>query len=420
VSDLRITGGRPLRGRVRVPGDKSISHRALMLAALAEGTSAVRGLSDGDDVHRTRTAVEALGAVVEGERILGGRTRLHEAPDVIDVGNSGTTIRLLAGLCAGFDWLTVMTGDASIRRRPMARVAEPLRAMGAEVEGRSGTLPPLVVRGGGLKGMSHELTVPSAQVKSAILLAALSAEGETVVTQRPRTRAHTEELLALAGADVALSPDGLTVTVRPGNLRPFELVVPGDPSQAAFWLVAAGIVPGSDVVVENVYLGPARDGFVRVLARMGLAVERVGESDLRASYRGPLHATEVSSEEVPGLIDEIPVLAVAAAVADGTTLFSGVGELRVKESDRMAAIGIQLSALGAAVELDGDRLVVHGTGGRLRATHVDSGGDHRMAMALAVAGLAADGETWVGGWDAVTTSYPRFEDDLRGLLQPCA
>jgi 3-phosphoshikimate 1-carboxyvinyltransferase len=401
---------------VRVPGDKSISHRALILGALADGTSRVWGLSEGDDVRRTRAAVEALGARMDGERITGGRARLHEPEDVLDVGNSGTTIRLLAGLCAGFDWLTVLTGDASVRRRPMARVAEPLRAMGAEVEGRSGTLPPLVVRGGSLKGMTCELTVPSAQVKSAVLLAGLSAEGETVVVQRPRTRAHTEELLALAGADVAVSDDGFTVTVAPGALQPFALDVPGDPSQAAFWLVAAGIVPGSDVVAENVYLGPARDGFLPVLQRMGLPLERVGERDVRARFGGALRGTEVQPEEIPGLIDEIPVLAVAAAAAEGTTSFAGVEELRVKESDRMAAIATQLGSLGAVVELDGDRLVVHGTSGRLQGGHVDAGGDHRMAMALAVAGLASDGETVVEGWESVATSYPGFEDDLAALV----
>ena len=416
MTELTVTGGRPLRGRVRVPGDKSISHRALMLGALAEGTSIVRGLSDGDDVERTRRAVEALGAVVGEGRITGGRRRLHEPADVIDVGNSGTTIRLLAGLCAGFDWLTVLTGDASVRRRPMGRVAEPLRAMGAEVDSRAGTLPPLVVRGGSLKGMTCELAVPSAQVKSAILLAGLSAEGETVVGQRPRTRAHTEELLALAGADVSVSQDGCTVSLRPSELRPFELTVPGDPSQAAFWLVAAALVPGSDVVVENVYVGPARDGFLNVLGRMGAPVEWVGEGDLRVCHGRRLRATKVRPEEVPGLIDEIPVLAVAAAVAEGTTVFSGVWELRVKESDRMAAIASQLSALGASVELDSDTLVVHGSDAGLRGARVASGGDHRMAMALAVAGLVADGETVVEGWEAVATSYPGFEDHLRGLV----
>ncbi|MFN2505897.1 MAG: 3-phosphoshikimate 1-carboxyvinyltransferase [Acidimicrobiales bacterium] len=417
MSRLTVTGGRPLHGRLRVPGDKSISHRALLLAAVAEGTSVVRGLSDGDDVARTAAAIQALGAVVNGVRIRGGRGLLREPDGVIDVGNSGTTIRLLSGLAAGFDWLTVLTGDASIRSRPMARVAEPLRRMGAGVDGRQGgSLPPLVVRGGDLKAIEYDLPVASAQVKAAVLLAGLSAEGETVVRERVRTRAHTEELLALAGADIRVSDGGRAVSLRRGPLHRFELDVPGDPSQAAFWLVAGCLVSGSDVVVENVYLGPARGGFLDVLARMGASVERVRGADLRAHYHGLLHATDVGPEEMPGLIDEVPVLAVAAALAEGTTTFSGIEELRVKESDRVAAIEAQLSALGARVESDTHRLVVHGSGGRLHGAYVDAGGDHRMAMALAVAALGASGETIVDGWEAVSTSYPRFEDDLRSCL----
>ncbi|MDQ3642738.1 MAG: 3-phosphoshikimate 1-carboxyvinyltransferase, partial [Actinomycetota bacterium] len=212
MTTFRVSAGRPLRGTITVPGDKSISHRALILAALAEGTSVVRGLSAGDDVARTRAAVEAMGATCEGEKITGGRSRLHEPDDVLDMGNSGTGIRLLAGLCAGFPWLTVLTGDGSIRRRPMSRVAEPLRAMGAHVDGRDGgRLPPLVVRGGSLRGIDYNLPVPSAQVKSAVLLAGLSADGETVVRQPVVTRAHTEEMLAACSADLDVSDDGLDV-----------------------------------------------------------------------------------------------------------------------------------------------------------------------------------------------------------------
>ena len=426
MSRLEVSAGRPLRGRVRVPGDKSISHRALLLGALAEGTSRIRGLSVGDDVRRSRLAVEALGAVVDGEAITGGRDRLHEADDVIDVGNSGTTIRLLAGLCAGFDWFTVLTGDASVRRRPMARVAEPLRAMGAEVEGRtgpagrtarSGLFPPLVVRGGGLKGMTCELSVPSAQVKSAILLAGLNACGETTVRENIATRSHTEELLALCGADIVVQPGA--VTVRQSRLHPFVLDVPGDPSQAAFWVVAACIIPGSDLAVEHVYVGPGRAGFVDVLLRMGADLEVEVEdraahtATLRARY-GPLTATEVGGSEIPGLIDEIPVLAVAAARAEGVTTFADAGELRVKESDRVASMVAALKCVGVGVEPRPDGLVVRGGGGRpLAGGRVDARGDHRVAMAMAVAGLDSVGPTVVAGWDAVATSYPGFEEDLR-------
>jgi 3-phosphoshikimate 1-carboxyvinyltransferase len=415
VSVLEVTGGTPLRGRVRVPGDKSISHRALLLAARATGTSRITGLSDGDDVARTKAAMEAMGATFDGDKITGGRSHLHEPADVLDIGNSGTGIRLLAGLCAGLPWLTVLTGDASIRRRPMARVADPLRSMGATIDGRDeGRLPPLTVRGGGIHGIDYELPVPSAQVKSAVLLAGLSAEGETVVRQPVVTRAHTEEMLAACGADIDVADDGLVVRVRPSTLQPFELDVPGDPSQAAFWIVAGCIVPGSEVVVDDVYIGPARTGFLDVLVRMGADVERVDERSIRARYSPDLHGTDVRGRIVPDVIDEIPILSVAAARAGGQTVFADSAELRVKESDRIATVTEGLAALGARVEPQEDGLVIQGSL-ELHGGTVDSYGDHRIAMALAVAGLAAEGATTIEGWEAVATSYPGFEADLEAL-----
>jgi 3-phosphoshikimate 1-carboxyvinyltransferase len=415
VTTFTVPGGRPLRGRITVPGDKSISHRALILAALAEGTSVVRGLSDGDDVARTRAAVEAMGATVDGEKITGGRSRLHEPDDVLDMGNSGTGIRLLAGLCAGLPWLTILTGDQSVRRRPMLRVAGPLRQMGATIDGREdGGLPPLAVRGGGLRGIDYALPVPSAQVKSAVLLAGLSADGETVVRQPVVTRAHTEEMLRACGGDIDVSADGLVVRLRPSALQPFELDVPGDPSQAAFWIVAACIVPGSDVIVDDVYVGPARTGFLDVLARMGANVERTDEGGIRARFSPDLHGTHVGGDEAADVIDEIPILAVAASRAGGPTVFADAGELRVKESDRIATVASGLGALGGRVEPSADGLVIQGPG-ELHGATVDSFGDHRIAMALVVAGLAADGATTVDGWEAVATSYPRFEADLEAL-----
>ena len=415
MSSYAVTGGRPLRGRITVPGDKSISHRALILAALAEGTSVVRGLSDGDDVARTRAAIEAMGATVDGEKITGGRSRLHEPADVLDMGNSGTGIRLLAGLCAGFPWLTVLTGDDSIRRRPMFRVTGPLRQMGAVIDGRDdGRLPPLAIRGGSLRHTDYVLPVPSAQVKSAVLLAGLSAEGETVVRQPVITRAHTEEMLVAAGVAVDVSADGLIVRLRPMPLQPFELDVPGDPSQAAFWIVAACIVPGSDVVVDDVYIGPARTGFLDVLREMGAEVEQVGERSIRSRFSPHLHGTGVMPDEIAGLIDEIPVLAVAGAVADEFTQFVAVGELQFKESDRVATIIEGLGALGATVTYDDEGLIVRG-GTTLRGATVHSHWDHRIAMAMAVAGLAAEGTTVIEGWEAVATSYPGFEGDLERL-----
>jgi 3-phosphoshikimate 1-carboxyvinyltransferase len=412
-----------LRGRLRVPGDKSISHRGVLLAALADGRSRLVGLSDGLDVRHTLGAVEACGAVVEAGpsgdvTVTGGASRLREPETVIDVGNSGTGIRLLAGWSAAFPWLTVLTGDASIAHRPMARVAQPLRAMGAVIDGRDGgRLPPLAIRGGRLRGIDYQLPVASAQVKGAVLLAGLAAEGETTVREPVPVRAHTEELLARCGADIDVKPG--VVTVRRSTLSPFELDVPGDPSQAAFWVVAACLVPGSDLVVEHVYVGPARAGFVEVLVRMGadLTFEGyqpgAGTADLHARYR-PLQATTVAGAEVPGLIDEIPVLAVAAALAEGTTTFADAQELLVKESDRVATVTAGLVAMGVRVEPRADGLIVHGGAGQpLSGGEVQSHGDHRVAMAMAVAGLAAAGRTTVAGWEVVATSYPSFEEDLR-------
>ena len=424
---------RPLTGRLRVPGDKSISHRAVLLAALATGRSELRGLSDGLDVRRTGDAIVACGARVKGSpdrmTIEGGmgdprRQRLHEPTGVIDVGNSGTAIRLLAGWSAAMPWLTVLQGDASVAQRPMGRVAEPLRAMGAHVDGRdNGRLPPLVIRGGGLRGIDYALPVSSAQVKGAILLAGLSAVGPTTVRETVPTRAHTEELLARCGVNVTVTPGVVTLEPSPlSSLSPFELDVPGDPSQAAFWVVAACLIPGSDLLVERVYVGQARAGFLAVLRRMGadIALEDEDEVEHTASIRvrsRQLRGTAVGGAEVAGLIDEIPVLAVAAALADGSTTFADAAELMIKESDRVASIVAGLRALGVKVEPRPDGLVVDGSGGRpLAGGSVDSYGDHRIAMAMAIAGLAASGTTAIDGWDAVATSYPGFEEDLSSCV----
>ncbi len=410
-----------LSASLRVPGDKSISHRALLLAARADGTSRITGLSDGADVTATRRAVQAFGAVVavddDGTVHVTG-TEPREPETVIDVGNSGTGIRLLAGWAAGIDGLTVLHGDASIARRPMGRVVEPLRSMGARIDGRQdGRLPPLVVRGGRLSGIDYRLPVPSAQVKSAVLLAGLSASGPTTVRETVPTRAHTEQMLAACGARVDV--DGGAVTLHPGPLHATRFTVPGDPSQAAFWVVAACITPGSDLTVENVYVGPQRAGFVEVLKRMGADVELLHHdpvatvADIRARY-SPLAGTEVGGAEIPGLIDEIPVLAVAAASATGVTTFRDAAELKVKESDRIATMVGALGAVGAEVEGRPDGLVVNGSAGRpLAGGTIDSAGDHRVAMALAVAALAASAPVEITGWEAVATSYPGFEEDLR-------
>ncbi|MHB8329481.1 MAG: 3-phosphoshikimate 1-carboxyvinyltransferase [Acidimicrobiales bacterium] len=423
---LEVTGGRPLTGRVRVPGDKSISHRALLLGALAAGRSRICGLSDGDDVARTAAAVRALGATVDGEIVSGGAEAFVPPSGPLDVGNSGTTMRLVAGVVAGYDWDVELIGDDSLSSRPMDRVAGPLRAMGASIEGvGERCLPPLRVHGAALTGIDYTPPMASAQVKSCVLLAGLRASGETVVREPVATRLHTEELLARCGAHLGESEeDGVhVVRLRASALDPLELDVPGDPSQAAFWVVAASIVPGSDVVVEAVYGGPGRRGYLDVLRRMGASVLEVPAGgpasmahvvDLHVRSAA-LSATEVAASEITGL-DEVPVLAVAAALAQGTTVFHDVGELRVKESDRLAGSVELVRAFGGTAEAVGDDLVVDGVGA-LCPGRLDARGDHRMAMAAAVAGLGAgEGGTRVTGWQSVASSYPAFDAHLRALV----
>ena len=416
AGSLVVAPGGPLVGRISVPGDKSISHRVLMLAALADGASTVRGLSDGGDVACTRRIIEALGADVvdagDGAiSISGGRLEAVDHP--LDVGNSGTGIRLLAGLLAGLPFWSVLDGDASIRRRPMDRVLDPLRLMGASLRGRDGQpLAPLEIQGGGLRGIEYRLPVASAQVKGCVLFAGLSAEGPTTVLEDRPSRAHTEELMMAFGITLDAGSDGdlRSVTVQPGRPTAFDHDVAGDPSQAAFWAVAASILPGSEVVVANVYAGPARSGFVDVLSRMGADITHDPTTgDLTVRHSG-LTGTVVTADEVPGLVDEVLILAVAAACADGETTFEGVGELRVKESDRLATVESELGRMGADVRVDGDTLVVRGSA--LTGAEVDSHHDHRIAMACAVAALGADGPTTIHGWDAVATSYPGFVADL--------
>jgi 3-phosphoshikimate 1-carboxyvinyltransferase len=429
---LVVKGGAPCQGSVRTPGEKSISHRAVLFAALAEGTSVIHGLSDGADVAATVAAVEAMGAAVERSgdgsvTIRGGRSLLRQPGAALDCGNSGTSMRLLAGLVAGFDWETELIGDDSLSSRPMDRVAEPLGQMGATVSG-SGTdcRPPLRVKGGALHGIDWTSRVASAQVKSAILLAGLAAEGPTTVRERVTTRAHTEEMLTEAGVDITVEPwgEGRIVTIHASALRPVTpRTVPGDPSASAFFVVAGCVVPGSSVEVQGIYQGPARLGYVSVLQRMGAAVTVTSAPDGTATIGatttadGPrLRAITVTAAEIPSL-DEIPALAVAAAVAEGTTVFADVGELRVKEVDRLRAVIDMVTAFGAKAEAHGDTLSITGTGAHLHGARFDSQGDHRMAMAAAVAGLAAaPGErSLITGFAATETSYPGFADDLRRL-----
>jgi len=423
-AELALAGPAPLRGRLRVPGDKGISHRALLFAAMAHGRSRVVGLAAGDDVTRTLLLVRDLGVDVSSATIAApevtiegrGVDGLSEPRRVLDCGNSGTTMRTTAGLLAGRPFLSVLTGDASLAERPMGRVVAPLRAMGARVDGRrDGTLAPLVIRGGSLRGCALTTAVASAQVKTALVLAGLQASGTTEITEPAPSRDHTERMLRALGAPV--ERDGCTVRVSPGEPAPLELAVPGDPSSAAFWAVGATITPGSDLVIEDVCCNPTRLGFVDVLRRMGAAIEvhvtgeEVGEpvGDLHV-VASPLHATTIGGDEIPLVQDELPVLAVAAAFADGVTEITDAGELRVKESDRIATVEAMLRSLGVGVESAADSLAIRG--GAPRAARLASFGDHRLAMAAAIAANAVDGESVVTGWDVITVSYPEFGDDL--------
>jgi len=420
-AEITIAGPRPLRGTVRVPGDKGISHRALLSAALAYGRSTIRSLADGDDVQRTRAALEQLGVRVKDSEpstvtVLGtGAEGLREPDAVIDCANSGTTMRMLAGMLAGRPFLSVLSGDSSLKGRPMGRVARPLRALGAHVDGREdGELAPLVIRGGGLSGRRVELDVVSAQVKTALILAGLQARGATEVVEPAPSRDHTERMLEALRAPVT-RVDDRTTRVESGAPTPFELEVPGDPSSAALFAVAACITPGSSIVIEDVCLNPRRLGFVEVLRRMGARVvaeptgERLGEPVGRLEVEAsPLVATTIVPDE--GMIDEIPVLAVAAAFADGLTEIRGIAELRVKESDRINTIQQELAQMGVGVETQPDALTIRG--GKPRPAMFKSHGDHRIALAAAVAANAMPGESTVRGWHSVAVSYPRFADDL--------
>jgi len=427
VSEVAFVGPprRALAGTVAVPGDKSIAHRALLLGALAEGLTRIARFPGSADTRSTLGAIRALGARADeaGDvvQVQGGGPGLGERTHAtIDCGNSGTTMRLGAGLVAGACGAIVLDGDASLRRRPMERVAEPLRGMGAEVTTTDGRAP-VTVRGGGLRGIEWTLPVPSAQVKSAVLLAGLRAHGTTRVRERHRSRDHTERLLPAFGVEVTREGDGVAVAGGQ-HLRAVEVTLPGDASSAAFFVVAALLVAGSELRLAEVGVNPTRTGFLHVLRRMGAAIDVVDVHERAGEPRGtlvvraaPLHATAIAAEEVPALIDELPVLAVAAALADGTTTIEGAGELRVKESDRLAALE-QLACLGVGLRTSADGLAVQGSAGRpLRAGRIASAGDHRIAMAFAVAGLVADGGVEITDPACAAVSFPGFFERLAAL-----
>ncbi|NRB08717.1 MAG: 3-phosphoshikimate 1-carboxyvinyltransferase [Richelia sp.] len=419
-----------LQGKIRIPGDKSISHRALMLGAIAHGETEIQGLLLGEDPCSTAACFQAMGANISelnpnSVRVTGiGLGNLQEPVDVLNAGNSGTTLRLMLGLLASHpDNFFTVTGDSSLRSRPMSRVVKPLQQMGAEIWGCKGnSLAPLAIRGTSLKPIHYHSPIASAQVKSCILLAGLMTEGETTVTEPALSRDHSERMLQAFGANLRNDPETNSVTISGGTqLYGQKVVVPGDISSAAFWLVAAAIVPGSEVIIENVGVNSTRTGVLEALEMMGADINKENErevagepvADLRVRY-SHLKSCVIAGDIIPRLIDEIPVLAVAAVFAAGKTVIKDAAELRVKESDRITVMVQQLNQMGAKItELDDGMEITGGT--PLKGTDVDSYTDHRIAMSLAVAALNAEGKTTIHRAEAASISYPDFTNTLEQI-----
>lgn len=421
--------GVALRGRIRVPGDKSISHRALMLGAIAQGETRIQGLLLGEDPRSTARCFQAMGVEIssledEWVTVRGvGLGNLQEPADVLDAGNSGTTLRLMLGLLASHpDRFFAVTGDNSLRSRPMGRVIKPLTEMGATIWGRQdNNLAPLAIRGKALRPNHYHSPIASAQVKSCVLLAGLLTDGRTTVTEPSLSRDHSERMLQAFGADLTVDQPNRSVTVNgPATLTGQTVIVPGDISSAAFWLVGAAITPGSELVIENVGVNPTRTGVLEALQAMNADItlenERLvtGEpvADLRVRY-GPLTAASFSGDLIPRMIDEIPILAVAALFAKGTTIIKDASELRVKESDRLAVMASELNRMGAKITELPDGLEITGGLSTLTGAEVDSYTDHRVGMSLAIAALRATGMTTLRRAEAAAISYPTFWDTLK-------
>lgn len=424
--DMTVKPLNSLNKILTIPGDKSISHRSVMIGAIARGTTEIENFLPGQDCWSTVRCIKQLGIEVEELgpthlRIAGkGPAGLSEPEDYLDVGNSGTTIRLISGLLAGQEFLSILTGDASIRRRPMARVADPLRKMGAQVWGRSeGRFAPLAIKGGHLKGIDYHTPVASAQVKSAILLAGLFAAGETMVTEPVLSRNHTEKMLQAFGADI--QTHGLTTMVKASTLNAQKVIVPGDISSAAFFLTAGAVIPGARITVARVGLNPTRTGILDILAEMGARIdisnqfESSGEliGDITVEGRG-LKGLVIGGDIIPRLIDEIPVLAVAAAAAEGRSVIRDAAELKVKESNRLRAVATELSRFGVDIRETDDGLIING-GYNYSGAVCESYHDHRIAMTCALMGLIAKDRTVVHDAECIDISFPGFQEILYNL-----
>jgi len=419
VNSITIQPAASVRGEIAVPGDKSISHRSIMLGAIANGVTTVRGFLRGEDNMSTMHAFRAMGVDIndDGEtiRITGrGLHGLQEPGDVLDCGNSGTTIRLITGLLSGQSFFSVVTGDQYLRKRPMKRVVEPLSRMGARIAGRNGgTLAPLAITGGGLKGIDYHSPVSSAQIKSSLMLAGLYAEGETTVTEPSLSRDHSERMFRYFGASLKVNPNG--VTVRGGvELTAQDVTVPGDISSAAFFLVAALITPNSELLIKNVGVNPSRTGVIDILKAMGGDIQLIDERDVSGEpvadllvRSSRLKGIAISGSVVPRAIDEFPAICIAAARAEGVTTVRDAKELRVKETDRITAMAVNLGKVGITVTECEDGMDITGSD-RLLGGTVDSSGDHRIAMSMSVAALVATGPITVTDIGCVATSFPTF------------
>jgi 3-phosphoshikimate 1-carboxyvinyltransferase len=427
IQNRTVAPASALRGEISVPGDKSISHRSIMLGSLAEGTTRVSGFLMGEDNLSTWQAFASMGVTIHrtGPQSLEidgvGLDGLTEPGDVIDCGNSGTTMRLMSGLLAGQNFFSVLTGDRYLRRRPMKRVVTPLAAMGARIWGRDGgEKAPLAIWGGGLKPITYRSPVASAQVKSAVLLAGLSVEGETSVTEPHLSRDHSERMLSYFGADLRPFAGGVSLTGRP-RLVARDVLVPGDISSAAFFMVAGMVTPGAQLLIRNVGVNPTRSGIIDILTAMGGELELLDLRELSgepvadiAVRHSQLKGIDISGDMIPRAIDEFPVISVAASLAEGTTTIRDAAELRVKETDRIAAMVSELGRLGARVEARADGMVVTGVE-RLLGGMVSSHGDHRIAMSLAIAALSAQGEVTIEDTGCTETSFPGFWELLEQI-----